>query len=180
MRWIPRKGADLIHMHCVYCAWIYVNGSVGEVFHIFCKSQIYIYKKLRASEWLIKCKNQNWAASFIKCLQISAQNKSSRSQRDVIQYKERWRSFPWSGGRGDRVGMTQQLVSQGRPIPRQPARHHSVGLIHSDCDMLACLWGKTSTGGLSSSAHTLTPSPHNFPCFSHINIYSPPLLGQSL
>lgn len=53
--------------------------------------------------------------------------------------------------------------TQSHSCRQQPTRHHSVGLIHSDCDMLACLWGKTSTVALSSSAHTLTPPPHNFP-----------------
>ncbi|KAK2909675.1 hypothetical protein Q8A73_007390 [Channa argus] len=35
-----------------------------------------------------------------------------------------------------------------------------VGLIHSDSDILGCLWGKTRTVALSSFARTLTPPPH--------------------
>lgn len=82
----------------------------------------------------------------------------------------------WAGGEEMEKGSSLQLKgAQSHGCRRQPARHHSVGLIHSDCDMLSCLWGKTSTVALLIPRLPLLINP---PSSSHIIVLPPTTTGS--
>ena len=83
------------------------------------------------------------------------------------------------GGEMGEEGDTEARKASKDANPAAGTPPPSVGLIHSDRDVLACLWGKTSTGSSSCSCSCSSCSCSSSSSSSHLT-HSSPLLGQSL